>query len=624
MPYGNVGRALWADLSSGKIWEQELPEELYREFVGGYGLAARLIYEWQRPGRDPLEPDSLLAFAAGPLVGSGAPGTSRFTVAGKSPLTGTWGDASAGGFFGPELKAAGYDAILVRGCAHRPVYLTVVDGKANLCDASHLWGLDSYQTEDAIHAEMGDQRVRIACIGPAGESRSLIACIMHDKGRAAGRSGLGAAMGAKRLKAIAVRGRGRLSVFDPNRVSALRSDFLARLKEHPSHQARTLMTYGTAGNVASNLTQGAAAPRNWSLGGRESFPQVDLINGENVVKYQQRRYACHGCPVACGGVLAVAKGPYTVAEVHKPEYETLAAFGTLCLNSNVESIIKATDLCNRAGIDTISAGTAVAFALECYENGIITREESDGLELTWGNHEAIVALTEKIARRQGLGAVLADGVRVAAEQIGRGSDRFAVHIHGQEPAFHDPKLCPSRGTSYVADPTPGRHTAGTAAWVEMGRYTSPHPGIQLPKVERYQYTGKGHIQAVWSNYKQIIEASGLCLSVNGMNFLLDRFISAVSGWDFTIEELLVAGERIQQIRHCFNVREGLRPADFKLPDRLIGKPPLTVGPTAGVTIDIDSLVKEYYEAMAWDLETGLPARERLEKLGLEQLMNDLP
>jgi aldehyde:ferredoxin oxidoreductase len=623
MPYGFVGKVLWADLSGGKLWEEPLPESLYRSFLGGYGLAARMIYERQPAHVDPLGPENILAFAAGLLTGSGTPSACRFAVAGKSPLTGTWGDAGCGGFFGPELKVAGYDAVFFVGEASRPTYLRIVDGKASFQDASHLWGRDATDTEATIQREMGDEKVRVACIGPAGEKKSLIASIMHDGGRSAGRSGLGAVMGAKRLKAVAVRGRQDIAVADPKRVQELRAEFLKNFRENPTPQANTLTKYGTAGNTANNLTLGATAPKNWALGGRESFPEVDSISGDNVIKYQLRKYACDACPIGCGGIMSVPEGEYEVPRVHKTEYETLAGFGTLCLNSNVESIVKANDICNRYGLDTISASTVVAFALECYENGLITKEEAGGLELTWGNHAAIVALTEKIARREGIGAVLADGVKVAAERIGQGADRFAIHIHGQEPGYHDSKLCPSRGTAYVADPTPGRHTAGGAATAEFGRATSPHPGVQLPKIERYQYTGKGDIQAVWSNHKQIVETTGLCLMPSNWNYPIEKFVSAVCGWEFTVDEMLLAGERIQTLRHAFNVREGLRPTDFKLPDRMVGTPPLTVGPTAGVTIDIDTLVKEYYEAMGWDVATGVPAPPRLHKLGLAELVSDL-
>jgi aldehyde:ferredoxin oxidoreductase len=619
---GFMGKILWVDLSTGGLRVESLPEEFYRKYIGGYGLASRLIYEHQEGGCEALGPDALLAFAAGPLVGTTTPGTGRFVVAGKSPLTGTWGDANCGGFFGPEMKAAGYDAIMVRGQADHPVYLSVADGKPTLRDATHLWGLDSYQTEDAIHAELGDRKTRIACIGPAGESQSLIACVMHDKGRAAGRSGLGAVMGAKRLKAIALRGGARVPVADRQLLAELRAEFCNMLRENPTPAAKVLMKYGTAGNVTGNLTVGASAPRNWSLGGKDSFPEVDLINGENVIKYQKRRYACSACPVGCGGVFEVPDSRYPVVEVHKPEYETLAGFGTLCLNSNVESIIKANEICNRAGIDTISASTAVAFAMECYEAGVLNGSDADGLELVWGNHDAIVALTERIARRDGLGAILADGVRVAAERIGRDSERFAVHVHGQEPGYHDSKLFPSRGTTYVADPTPGRHTAGTGAWAEMGR-TSPHPDIELPSVERYQYTGKGAVHAAWSNHKQVGDAAGLCIMVAAMPFPLEKFVSAVTGWDYGIDELLLTGERIQTVRHSFNVREGLRPSDFRLPDRLAGHPPLTTGPTAGITLDIDSMVEDYYLAMGWDPETGVPSKDCLEKLGLANLIGQL-
>ena len=623
MAGGYLGKILWIDLDNGSISEERLSDDLYSRFIGGYGLAARLAYERQPGATDALGPDNILSFTCGPLGATAAPAASRFCVAAKSPLTATWGDASCGGFLGAELKKAGYDGVFVRGVAERPVYLCLADGEAELRDAAHLWGLDTAKTEDAIRAELGDNSVRIASIGPAGESKSLISCVIHDKGRAAGRSGLGAVMGTKRLKAVAVRGRGKVPVADPERLAQLRTAFLRNLRENPTAQALVLQRYGTAGNVAANLALGASGVRNWAMAGHDAFPEVDLINGENVIRYQRRRYACYGCPVGCGGIFSIPQGGYLVEEGHKPEYETLAGFGTLCLNSNVESIIKCNDICNRAGLDTISASTCVAFALECYENGLIGKTEADGLDLAWGNHEAIVALTQLMARREGIGAVLADGVKVAAERIGRGAERYAVHVHGQEPGFHDAKLCPSRGTAYVADPTPGRHTAGGAATAEFGRATSPHPAIRLPKVERYQYSGKGEVQATWSNYKQVVEASGLCLMASNMAYPLEQFLSAVTGRELTVDELLLTGERIQTLRHVFNVREGLKPADFVLPDRLVGRPPLENGPTAGVTIDIETLVREYYLAMGWDPETGVPGAERLARLGLADLVGDL-
>jgi aldehyde:ferredoxin oxidoreductase len=623
MAGGFMGKILWADLGSGRLWDETLPEQMYRRYIGGYGIAAALAYERQRARVDALGPENLLTFAAGLLTGSGAPSACRFAVAGKSPLTGTWGDASCGGYFGAELKGTGYDAVVMQGTAAQPVYLSIVEGRASLRDARGLWGLDATATEDAIQAELGEPEARVVCVGPAGEKRSLIAAVMHDDGRAAGRSGLGAVMGSKRLKAVAVRGTQPVPVADKRRLAELRNAFLQFVKESGPPISKILPQYGTAGNVANNLTLGASGVRNWALAGREAFPEVEQITGDNVIKYQLRRYACEKCAIACGGIFDVPEGPYPVRMGHKPEYETLAGFGTLCLNANVESIVKANELCNLYGVDTISASTVVAFALECYEHGILTRERADGLDLTWGNHQAIVALTEKICRREGIGDLLADGVKVAAERIGRGAERFAIHIHGQEPGYHDAKLCPSRGTAYVADPTPGRHTAGGAATAEFGRATAPQPGIDLPKIERYQYTGKGEVQAAWSNHKQIVETSGLCIMPSNWGYRLDQFIAAVSGWDFTVEELLLTGERIQTLRHAFNVREGLRPADFKLPDRLIGKPPLTSGPTAGVTIDIDTLVREYYQAMAWDVETGVPSRDRLQKLGLGELVGNL-
>ena len=321
--------------------------------------------------------------------------------------------------------------------------------------------------------------------------------------------------------------------------------------------------------------------------------------------------------------MKASTGEYQYKEgTHKPEYETICAFGALCLNDNLESIIKANDICNRYGLDTISAGTAIAFAIECYENGIITKEDTDGIELTWGNHKAIIAMLEKLAERDGFGDVLADGVRVAAEKIGKGSDKYAIHVGGQEVPMHDPKLNPSHGMDYQGDPTPARHMQSGLMNVEIG---IEFPGLDVPPLDKYTYSGKGKYEAVFKNQIHLVNCTGMCIF--GFEILpwdeLRDVLAAVTGWQLTQEELYNTGGRIATIRQAFNLREGLSPKDFKLPGRVKGEPPLKEGPLANITVDVETMVSEYYRAMEWDPETGKPSKKRLEELRLTDLADDL-
>jgi len=334
--------------------------------------------------------------------------------------------------------------------------------------------------------------------------------------------------------------------------------------------------------------------------------------------------------------MKAGRGDYQYrAGSHKPEYETLGAFGTNCLNDNLESIIMANEICNRYGLDTISAGATIAFAMECYENGIITKEDTDGIDLTWGNHHAVVAMTEKVAKREGFGALLADGVKVAAEKINRGAEKYAIHIHGQEPPMHDPRNTPSFATVYQSDATPGRHLQGSCAHFEMGAledFEFPHFGIKIPRVDkgtfRHTYTGKGKWEALFRGHSHLGNTAGACLIADlgpGMITPVDtipKFLSVITGWEFTPEEMLRIGDRISTIRQAINVREGLKPGDFVMPGRTIGDPPLKEGPIAHITIDVDTLVAEYYKAMDWDLETGKPSKKKLLELGLEHVAKE--
>jgi len=616
---GYTGKIGFVNLSTREIRKEDLDEALARDFIGGQGLGARVLFEHQKGEIDPLGPENVLGLVTGPLTGTPVPTGGRYVAVCKSPLTGGWGDANSGGYFGAELKFAGWDAIFVSGIASSPSYLWITDGGIEIRDASHLWGKDAIETEEAIIEESGDPKVRVACIGPAGEKISFISGICNDKGRYAGRSGVGAVMGSKRLKAVAVRGKGKVSLANGEAVKRLYKEYTQKMREVGFVQ--TLMKQGTCGNTAALVGSGASPVKNWLLTGTESFPTVNEIDGGNVIKFETKKYGCYSCPIRCGGITTVPSGKYPVAETHKPEYETVAAFGNMCLNDDIASIFKLNDMCNRGGLDTISAGSVIAFAMECYENGLISKEDTDGIELTWGNADAIIAMTEKIVSRQGFGDVLADGVKVAARRIGKGAERFAMHVGGQEPGLHNALFLPGRGTGFVADPTPGRHTAA-APYTRCDTNTAagPYPELQLSGFERYQYRGKGQAAALATNYWQVGGSSGICLMpfMSGV-FPLLEFINGVTGWDISIAEAFKTGARIQTLRQLFNVREGISPADYALPNRLAGVPPKSEGPLKGITIDIDTLASEYRKAMGWDPVSGMPSESCLSELGLDKL-----
>jgi len=598
MAGGYIGKVLFVDLSKGELKDEALDEKLCRDFIGGYGIGARIIYSRQKGGVDALGPESTLGFMTGPLTGTPATMGSRYAVVGKSPLTGGWGDASSGGDFAPYLKFAGYDGVFFTGISEKPVYLFIDDGKAELRDASHLWGKDSIETEDILKKELGEE-VRVASIGPAGEKTSLIACITNNRGlAAAGRSGLGAVMGSKKLKAVAVTGHQQVPIADSETANRLRREHIAELRATESFER--MRKYGTTAGTLQSAHSGDSPVKNWGGVGVVDFPDPSGVSGDAAIANQERDFTCWHCPQACEGILKAGTGEYKYpAGARRLEYETLASFGSLCLNNNTESIAKANDICNRYGLDTISAGSVIAFAIECYENGIITKEDTDGIEMTWGNHRSIVAMTEKMAKREGFGDILADGIKVAAEKIGKGAEQYAVHIGGQELGMHDPKLrsafrpdAPS-AARYQMDATPGRHTQGFG------------PG-----------SFRGHV----------VNAVGLCFMgyfrVDPAKYIAG-FMNAVTGWDCSMDDLLKMGERIATMRHVFNLREGINPLELKVHPRIVGKPPYETGPLAGVTADIEAQNYWNLGALDWDRATTKPSKKKLLALGLDDVAEEL-
>ena len=666
MGAGYTGKVLMVDLARRNAETLELGDDVYRNFLGGYGLGARILFDHVPKGADPLGPDNVLGLMPGLLTGTPALFSGRYMAVGKSPLTGGWGDANGGGTFGPAIKRAGWDGLFFKGQAEGPVYVWVQNEKVEIRDASGLWGKTVSETEAALDQEIPEKGLHVASIGPAGERLSLIAGIFNDRGRCAARSGLGAVMGSKRLKAVVVKGSQKVEVKDPEGLKAANKELLDLLNASPQAKmfdklpglgrvARTLgrffgkagfhtktmppllksllEQYGTPGFLAFYCATGEAPIRNWGGVAAECFgpDKAARISDDAVVSLEVKKYHCANCPVGCGGIIKVEDGPWPLEESHKPEYETLAAFGSMCLVDDLRAICQANHLCNMAGMDTISAGSAIAFAMECYEQGILTRDDTDGIDLRWGSADAMLALLEKMIARQGLGDILADGVKRASERIGKGSEKYAMHSGGQEVGYHDPRIDPGFATAYQCEPTPGRHTIAAYAYQEILDLHKIFPAEKVKAVPQivskgwsHKAKGKARLQSLNSKYIQLVNSAGLCefgSLMGGHRFPIFKWINAATGWNLSKEDYLVIGERIETLRQAFNVREGIGP--FRLAARLKGEPPLSSGPLKGVTLNMEDLAREFYEELQWDPKTAVPRKEALERLGLQDVAKAL-
>jgi aldehyde:ferredoxin oxidoreductase len=615
---GYMGKLLHVDLTRSDLSHEQPGETLLRQFIGGYGLGARIVYERMPAGADPLGPDNILGLVTGPLTGTPALIGSRYCAVGKSPLTGGWGDANSGGSFGPVLKFAGYDAVFVHGAADAPLYLLIENGRAELRPAADLWGMDAVDTEDALQERHGTDTA-VACIGQAGERLSRIACIINDRGRAAGRSGLGAVMGAKRLKAIAVRGSQKPAVAHPERVKSLRANYLPLFQSNPDGQI--MRQYGTPGYFADLVEIGRTPIKNWAGAYPADYPTPEAMDGPAVKPYEVRKYTCWRCPQACGAIIRWQAGDHTY-EGHMPEYESLAALGSYCQIDDLEAVMTMNEMCNRAGLDTISAGAAISFAMECYEKNLLDRDALDGSTLGWGDGAAATRLLQCIIDREGLGNVLAEGVARAAHTLGRDAEALAMHAGGQELPAHDPRHFPDIGFAYEVSPTPGRHTQGgagaTARPPETQILYGLNPDEEATNPTRYH----ARAYAAVNGWKNVLNAAGLCS--NGASIMnplhVPEFMAAVTGWDFDMAECVETGERIEVMRLLLGLREGYNPLHTRLPLRAGGNPPLETGPTAGITVDLDELRAAYLEHMEWDPVTAMPAASQIKRLELADIV----
>ncbi len=607
--HGYMGRLLFVDLTVGDWREEALDEQLSRDFLGGYGLGARILYERMPAKADPLGPANLLGFVTGPFTGTPAISSGRFTVVGKSPLTGGWGDANAGGSFGPYLRFSGYDAVFFAGIADRPVYLLVDDGAVSLRDADDLWGKDCLETDDLLKERHG-AAAQVACIGPAGERQSLLSCVITDKGRAAARSGLGAVMGAKRLKAVVVKGTKPVPIADPAAAKELRKKWARELQG----EGLLFKIYGTTVNTRLNVAAGDTPVKNWlGIYPRDfSDENIDAIDENAFQEERAKQYGCWHCHIRCGGHLKQRPGRAAVS--HMPEYETIAMCGPLCGVDDREAIIRFNDICNAYGLDTISVGSAVAFAMECFDRGVLTRGDA-GLELRWGDGAAMVALTDMIARREGIGAALADGTVVAARSFGNGAERYAVHAGGQELPAHDPRCYPSLALTYRLDPTPGRHSRGGSNWI-AGIGVSERPP------DKYDYAGIGESHQIATSMCHVMACVGNCLFAytSTPSAYIPEFLTAITGDEHDFATCLRIGDRITTIRHLFNLREGVNPLEIDVNQRVLKRFP-TKGRLPDVDIDERVMIADYYKWMEWDQKTSMPSSRRLAELGLADLVD---
>ncbi|MBI4288111.1 MAG: aldehyde ferredoxin oxidoreductase family protein [Chloroflexi bacterium] len=615
---GYVGTILRVDLSSGAITTEQPGDDFYRAYFGGSGFVAYFLLKEAPPGADPLGPENRLVFASGPITGLAVGGCGRHSVGAKSPLTGGFGDSQSGGYWGSELKFAGFDAIVVHGRAAGPVYLLVQDGKAELRDAGHLWGKATAETQKLLRDEHGDPGLRVAQIGPAGERLVRYACIINDLHDAAGRTGLGAVMGSKNLKAIAVRGRNRLAVAEPKTVS----DLGRWLRDNVMSLAKPMYDQGTSRLVTGLNKSGGLPTRNFQT---SYFEGAAKISGEAMRNsILVGRHSCYACPVRCKRVVEV-KGPtYHVSpDYGGPEYETIAALGSDCGVDDLAAIAKGSELCNAYGMDTISAGATIAFAMECFENGLLTDGDTGGTQLRFGNAAGMVEMVEKIAQRKGLGNLLAEGSARAARKIGQGAERFAMHVKGQEAPMHEPRLKQGLGLGYALSPTGADHCHN----LHDIYYTSKGPGLEnfkalgitQPLPASDLSPAKVRMLLYNSQWMWTLNSLAYCLFVPLNYGQVTELLRGATGWNASLWEMMKVGDRVRTMARWFNVREGLADSDDVLPDRFFTPP--ASGPLASTSIDkakLDAARATYYAMTGWD-DKGKPRPEKLAELALDWL-----
>jgi len=610
--YGYAGRILHVDLTTGKTKVEPLNEEHAKKYIGGIGLGIRLLLDNSKPGVDPFSPENPLILATGPISGTMWPtGGNGHAFVSKSPQSFGVGESKSHGSFGTELKRAGYDAVIFKGKAEKPVYVWIDDDSVQLLDASHLIGKSPADTEDAIREELGDYYIRVAAIGLAGEKLVRIACIINDKTRAAGRTGMGAVMGSKNLKAIAVRGTRDITVAKPEEFMEFVKEFHERMKGPATQKYRTL---GTAANVLVHNTVACMPTRNYN---NASFEGAEKVSGENLnERFVAKIIGCSSCAMRCEHVCVVPEGPYK-GTMTRMEYEPLWAMGPYCGVDRLDAIIKGMDLSNYYGIDSISAGVIVGFAMDCTEKGILTEKDLGGIDARFGNHEALVQLMEKIGKREDIGDTLAEGVKIAGEKIGKGAEKLAQHIKGVEVTGYDLRCLKTAALGFAVSFRGADHNRhGAYAFDVKGK-------VNRLIVEK----GRGKMVKDMEDVYTLIDSLIVCKFSRGTyyNELEDmtKLYGLVTGFEITPEEMRKAGERINNIARIFNVREGLGRKDDTLPYKVMHLPVPDEGPSKGAYVtkkELDFLLDDYYETRGWTRD-GVPSTEKLKELGMEDLIH---
>ena len=621
--YGYAGKILEVNLTTGDIKTADLDEKECREYLGGSGLGAKMYLDRFTGDVEPLSPENHLILMTGPWTASRVPGGNRFAVVARSPLTNHWGEASCGGYFGPELKAAGYDGIVFEGASEKPVYLWINGDQVELRDAGDLWGKDTYETVDILWERAGeetDKKSKVIAIGPAGEKGVKFAAIAHDKAHFAGRTGMGAVMGSKNLKAVSVVGAGKkMEIADPDALKVWRKKVNEIYSD--SIVVESLKAFGTNANLEIGSMLGDVPFKNWQLG--EWDEGVAALNGPTYSdEILVKSHSCWACPIGCKRVIKVDEPPYQVPEGAGPEYETICMLGTNLMNKNLASVAKANEICNRCGIDTITLGEVIALVIECQEKGLLTPEECDGVEVTWGDHEGILKLVDMVCRNEGFGARMAQGSRSLAQSIGGGAPDMAVQVRGLELPAHDPRGFHGFALAYATSVRGACHCASMNLYMEQGSAV-PLPELDLEgPFEEQSSEGKAYLTARAQELAQVFNSAVVCLltAVSWDGGMLVTAMNAVTGFDYDLDSLMAVGERVWFLKRGLQELFGSGPDEDILHSRIYI--PVAEGIHTDSVPDFELMKKEYYEYREMG-DDGHMARDKLEKLDLAPLADRL-
>lgn len=598
---------LMIDLATRETNTLSVPTEWERDYLGGASLAARFLYSTLTPDMDPLSPESPLLFLNGPLSGTLGPTVGRFVVCGRSPATGLWAEANCGGFWGPELRFAGWDGVWITGRAEKPIYIWIHGDQVEVRDAAEIWGQDTYETQETVKRQVSAAGTRVACIGPAGENGVLFSGIFCDHGRTAGRTGLGAVMGSKNLKAIAVKGTGRIPLADAAAYNVIRSEANRALKS--DNQSRVLNDYGTS-SVADYADYLGTMPKMYYTLGEIS--DVDKVSGMSMTEsILVGKSACHGCVIACGRVVDLGNG-----KQKGPEYETIVGLGPNILIRDLKAITRLMDMCDRHGMDTISTGSTIGLALHLFDRGIISEKDTGGLILKWGDEETAAKLIHMIAHREGFGDLLAQGAKRFGKHFN--AEEEAVQVNGLEVAYHDPRGVSGMGLVYATSPRGACHNQSDYFFVEWGQ---AEEGVGLKFYGRHEGVEKAGNVAIHQNWRTVFNAMVMCIFANVPPQTQVDLVNSACGFDWTVQDMMRCGERGWTIKRAINNRLGLTRANDKLPKGLLE--PLPNGGSAGYVPPFEEMLEAYYEARNWDKQTGKPSKEKMLELGMEEIAREL-